>query len=181
MSSLQTGKRFGVAIRLLALLLVVAVSMGFTPLEPPEDSMRLTAISDRILLIEITKVVHEEPVVNDGVEIRKFTITGKLIEEVRGKGPQGAYNYDGMTMKIIDRKAAEKGLGGAGALDVLAYTCQKRCGAENSKVGERYLVIYSMFGQTFVFIGKDDDFWRKQVLKRIDLSDRGTWPPSGTR
>jgi hypothetical protein len=62
---------------------------AFTPVEiPPEGRMKLSAISDKILLVEITKVTLTEEKVTDGIANRDIHVEGKVIEVIRGKKPE---------------------------------------------------------------------------------------------
>ncbi len=130
--------------------------------------MWLTAYSKNLVLIEITKVSKEAPVVKDGIEIRKFSFSGKVIETIRGEGPKKEYSYTGFTLRFVDMEAAKKAVGDVRQMEALFYRSKSLCGAENCEVGERYLAVQSKLGEHFALISKNDKTWREQIRKQVD-------------
>lgn len=161
---------------LLAPLLACLVSLSAIIVQP-DERIQLSAISDRILWVEITKVTIGEEEVADGIGYRKATVEGKIIETVRGVAKDKDFRDQGILIRVIDGKAYEKVQGGLG-LDVIHAAASQRTGIEDCKVGGRYLVISSRLGDFYVEVSKNDEDWRPKIQKRIVLpgEDAGSPP-----
>lgn len=156
--------------RFLSLLLLPAMAslVGFTRLgDLSENGMKLTAVSDKILLIEVTKVNLTDEKVSDGIGSRTINVEGKVLEVIRGKQESKAFKSTWEIWRVVDYQAA-KAKHGEQAMDVLDGGSQKT-GIENCKEGKRYVVITLAIEPHFVVfceVPKDNDDWRKKILPR---------------
>ncbi len=82
--------------------LVPCVLLGDSPFRLPDDPLLVSALSDRILLIEVTEINWKDPESRAGVERRDFTVTGKIIETIRGKSEGDKFIHSGTTFKLVD-------------------------------------------------------------------------------
>lgn len=150
----------------LALLPFLAMVTAFRPvIIAPEARINVSALSDKILLVDVTKVEWQEPVKQDGLEDRKVVISGQVVEVVRGKAETKAFQGSYHTFRMVDAKAfaaAHK----EDNVDVLYAACDQRTGAEDCKVGGRCIVISWRTNDYFVPVAKDDTAWRGTIRER---------------
>ena len=153
--------------RTLLLVPMIACLMCFSPVEiPPEGRMRLTAISDRILLVEITKVNISDEKVTDGIGYREIQLEGKVLEVIRGEMITKEFQSSRDMWRVVDNeKATAKH--GVQSMEFLACGPFKT-GIDDCKKGKRYVVISTDYGRLFYEVPKDKDDWRKEIRPRVD-------------
>lgn len=158
--------------RLLTLLLIplLACLVGLTRVgDLSKDGMRLTGISDKILLVEITKVTLTDEKVADGIGSRDIKVEGKVLEVIRGKQDSKELTSSWAIWRVVDDQAA-MAKHGEQAMDMLRGGSMKT-GIEDCKEGKRYVVITLAIEPHFVVfyeVPKDKDDWRKQIRPYMD-------------
>jgi len=145
-------------------LMVAAPVRAFSEIAP-EDYVHLTALSRRIVLVDVESVKISTIENKKGVEVIEVVIVGKRIETIRGDDKEVEFRIRSEEMRISDRAEAEQSLPEEVYLGLLrgrphrASLCEK---------GHRYLVIFPDDGPTIFFgVRKDDDAWRKQIHKYV--------------
>jgi hypothetical protein len=159
--------------RFLSLLLpAMACLVGFTAIHvSPDSRIRMSAWSDRILLVEITKVTFSDEQVNDGIGYRKIEVEGKVIQLIRGEQKTKMFHASKDLMRVVDAKEA-KAKHDENTLMVMNAASHDNTGITECKVGKRYVVNFtgtdSQFTNEFFFteVTKDNDDWRKKILPR---------------
>jgi hypothetical protein len=159
-------------IRLLILMLALSGWAGAlidVPLEP-KDRIKLTGISDRIRIIEVTEVVKSEPEVEGAVESWKVTVKAKVLEVVRGEEGDGKFEHTVTLARVTDWEAREEELGRpADEMEkwIWKRAAQNETGILECVVGGRYLVVdVPLAGTEFFFIAVGhEDSWRGEVLE----------------
>lgn len=158
--------------RLLSLLLIplLACLVGFTKVDDlSEDGMRLTGVSDKILLVEITKVTLTDEKVVEGVGTRDIKVEGKVLEVIRGKQDSKEFTSSWDIWRVVDDQAA-MAKHGEQAMDALSGGSNKT-GIEKCKEGKRYVVITLAIEPhlvVFYEVPKDKEDWRKDILPYRD-------------
>ena len=130
----------------------------------PEERIKMSAMSDHILLVEIAKVTIGEEEVADGIGYRKVAVKGKILETVRGVAKDKQFHGTARLIRVIDGNAYQAVHGGV-ALDGIHAAAKQRKGIEDCKPGGRCLVILSPFGELYVEV-KDGNDWKSKILKR---------------
>lgn len=158
--------------RLLSLLLIplLACLVGFTQVgDLSKDDMRLTGVSNQILLVEITKVTLTDEKVVDGIGARDTKVEGKVLEVIRGKQDSKEFTSSWDIWRVVDDQAPMEKHGEL-AMDALRGGSNKT-GIEDCKEGKRYVVITLAIEPHFVVfyeVPKDKDDWRKQIRPHED-------------
>lgn len=151
----------------IAMVLLPALAFGFTEITiAPKDRIRLSALSDHILLIDASRVEWKPATVEGGMEFHELVISGTVVEVLRGKSRGKDFTYTCKDFRVADEDAYKKANGGSSSPDMLhsAPTSQKT-GAAEVKVGLRYLAIYFHESVFFVQVTADDKTWRGKILE----------------
>lgn len=156
---------------------MVACLTGFTAVSiPPDARIKLSAWSERILLIEITKVTTTDEKVADGLGRRTIQVEGKVIELIRGEQKSKTFHASKMLTRMVDETAASAKYD-ATTLMVLKSAGKDHTGITECKEGNRYVVNFTgsdcLFPNEFFFseVSKDNDDWRKKILPRRHSDD----------
>lgn len=164
-------------INLLLLAPTLACLMGFTAIHvDPEARIKMSAWSDRILLIEIAKVTVTAEKVADGLGCRKIVVEGKVIELIRGEQVSKTFHASKELIRIVDETAARAKHDDA-TLMVLNAAGKDDTGITECKEGKRYVVNFTgsdcRFANEFFFaeVPKDKNDWRKEILPRTHPGD----------
>lgn len=155
-------------------VLLVPLIATLTALAPisvtPEYRINMSAFSDKILLVDVTKVSLTEEKVENGIGSRDVTVEGSLVEVIRGEQQKGKFHSCGQLTRVVDATAAEVKYG-AQTLELLSFAQIDQSGRSECKEGKRYVVSYagsdSRFqGEFFTEVAKDNEDWRKKILPR---------------
>jgi len=162
---------------------VMACLMAFTPVEiPPEGRMKLSAISDKILLVEITKVTFTDEKVTDGIANRDIHVEGKVLEVIRGNESEKHFNASWGIFHVVNSETA-LAKHGEQAMDMLSSGSTKT-GIEDCKEGKQFVVITLAIEPHFVLfheVPKDNNEWRMEIRPRVDPSKPTKLPGKTTK
>ncbi len=147
-------------------LLAFSTSMARTDVAP-EEYINLTAISKRILLIDVTAKTLGKPSVKAGIEERDVTVEGTTIETLRGESPGPKFTHKGSAVRLVDTEQVRK-TSGDEVVEILRRKNPHR--SSLCVVGRRYLVIYFPEQKPkqepiFYEVSKTDEKWRQQVVE----------------
>lgn len=149
---------------------------AFTPITvAPECRINMSAFSDKILLVDVTKVSLTEERVENGIGNRDVTVEGTVVEVIRGEQRNGKFHSSGQLTRVADASAAEVKYG-AQRLELLSFAQFDQSGRSECKEGKRYVVSYPgsdcrFQGEFFAEVAKDNDDWRKKILPRKHPED----------
>ncbi len=165
--------------RLLSLLWIplMACLMGFTPITvPPEARIKMSAWSDRILLVEITKItITDGKPRDDGLASREVSLEGTVVEIIRGEQKTKTFKATETLVRVVDAKAAQDHVDWMVLSEIGASYNQS--GIADCKEGKRYVVNFTgadcRFAKAVFFaeVPKDKDVWRKEILPRRHPED----------
>jgi len=151
--------------------------MGFTPVViQPESRINMSAWSDSILLVDVTKVTFTDEKTGDGLGCREITVEGTVVEVIRGKKVDLKFSASQSLTRVVDWKEAVAKRGEFTA-ELIAMSKNSSGGIEDCTAGRRYVVIYpssefSIRGQLFFAeVAQDHDDWRKRILPCKHLDD----------
>ena len=124
--------------------------------------IKLTAFSQRILLIDIKEVKSRVIKTEGGLESREVTVVGTGVETIRGKSVGKEFVDKSEETRIVDREKADR-TQPSDLIDILILNEKSPHRPASCKVGHRYLVIY-LRDMTFFFeVSKDNENWRNQI------------------
>ncbi len=151
----------------LAIMLLPALVFGFSEITiAPQDRIRLSALSNHILVIDANRVEWKPAKEEGGIEFRELLISGKVVEVLRGKSKDKVFTYTCDDFKVTDEHAYKRSNGGILSPDFLHSSLKsEKTGAAEVKVGVRYLAIYFHDAVFFVEVTADDDSWRGKILE----------------
>ena len=140
--------------------LIAGGSLLSTTVMRPEDYIKLTAFSQRIVIIDVKEVKVRATKTEGGLESREVTVVGTRVETIRGKDAGKEFVDRSDETRIVDREKADR-TQPSELIDILKESSPHRPAA--CKVGHRYLVIF-LRDMTFFFeVPKDNENWRKQI------------------
>ena len=151
----------------------MTVLTAFTPITvAPECRINMSAFSDRILLVDVSKVSMTDETISDGLGHREINVEGTIIEVIRGEQSNEKFHGSKSLLRVVDAKAVEASRG-VGSLEVFYAVQDDQSGISECKEDKRYVVCYpgsdSRFQDVFYAeVAKDNDDWRKKILPRKD-------------
>lgn len=154
----------------------MTILTAFTPITvTPECRINMSAFSDRILLVDITKVSFTDERVENGIGGREVTVEGAVVEVLRGEQQNMKFQSSGQLTRVVDDKTAKTKFG-AETVELFSLAQYDQSGRSECKEGKRYVVCYpgsdSRFqGAFFAEVAKGNDDWRKKILPRKHPDD----------
>ncbi len=159
------------------LLPIMGCLMGFTTIHvPPDARIKTSAWCDKILLVEISKVIFTKERIADGLAAREITVEGKVLEVVRGEQKTQTFRFSKNLLRVVDAKVVDARFG-AGSAEVYHAAGIDQTGVADCKEGRRYVVNRTGSDNPFpdhvffVEVAKDNDDWRKEILPRRRMED----------
>jgi hypothetical protein len=151
----------------IALALLPVLAFGSQEITiAPMDRIRISAFSDRMLVIETSKVEWRPAKEEGGIEVRELVISGNVVEALRGKSPGKVFTHTCQDVRVSNEDAYKKSHGGASSPDLLHFSSKSaQTGAAELKVGLRYLAIYFLDSVFFVQVTANDETWRSKILE----------------
>ncbi len=150
---------------LVAFSLFTSDSLKATTAMRAEDYIKLSAFSQRIVVVEVKHVKFRAIKTEEGIESREVTVVGAKVETIRGKDLGKEFVDCIEESRIVDRKKAAR-TQPSEIIDILKEDAPHQPAA--CKVGHRYLVIF-LRDMTFFFeVPKDNDGWRDQIQEFED-------------
>lgn len=148
-----------------ALLLAMPVVDSHTLLHA-DDYIKLTIRCPDLVVIRVKEVKEKSVGKEDAMEFFEVTVTGEVVEVVRGKHERKEFVHVAKEMRMLDRDAAKKAHG-EGFVSLWSHTTPHR--AADCKAGRRYLVLSPAINtDVFIEVKEGDETWREQI---IDLDD----------
>ncbi|MEO5713313.1 MAG: hypothetical protein ABIT37_07475 [Luteolibacter sp.] len=150
-----------------AVLGVPVLALAYSQITiPPEQRIRLSALSEQILLVDITRVELKAPRTEDGIEAQELAISWSVDEVIRGNEHSKNLGYTCTDFRVFDEVAYKKANGGSPSPEWFHGTpATVQTGAAEVKEGSRCLVIYFGGSAFFVPVLPDDKSWRDKILK----------------
>ncbi len=155
-------KNLAVVTLLVASMLVAGTASHAETVWRSEDYIKLTTMSKRIVLIDVDEVKLKPSKIGKGVETRTVTVIGRRFETLRGQDAGEKFVDTSEEARIVD--AAEAGRSNpADIVEILRHEVPHR--PSLCQKGHRYLVIFTTDMTVFFEVSRDDQKWRKLVLK----------------
>ncbi|MDP4624871.1 MAG: hypothetical protein NWT08_07020 [Akkermansiaceae bacterium] len=126
-----------------------------------EDYLIMTVFCPTLFVIQVEEVRENPTGVADGMESFDVTVTGKVVEVIRGERTKKAFVHVAHEDRIVDEAEAAKVLGEQFARN---FEDSKAHLASDCQVGQHYLVILYSGIVYFYHAPKNDDSWRKGIL-----------------
>ncbi len=164
------------------ILLAPTLASAFSEITiPPEQRIRLSALSERILLVDITRVELNSPITENGIETQNLVMSGSIVEVVRGPNPGKVFESACLSFRVSDEAAYKNANKGAASPDWFhGESIAVKTGAAEVKQGGRYLVIYCRGSEFFVPVDRADESWRKKLLELRKQEEKPGTEQGGT-
>lgn len=127
-----------------------------------DDYLKMTMFCPTFFVIEVKEIKEESGGIEDGAEIFKVTVTGKVVEVIRGEHNEKEFINISPEIRIVNVAEAMKV---HGRLFVEACIGTAEPLASRCKAGHRYLVIFYDDMTYYYKAPKDDENWRKGILE----------------
>jgi hypothetical protein len=145
---------------LVAVIMSMPLAKSFSSLRD-EDYLRITMFCPTLFVVEVKEVREKSTGIGDGMESFDVTVTGEVVEVIRGERTKKAFVHVAKEGRIVDKAEATKVLGEVIALNFEGSQAHL---ASDCKVGQHYLVILYSGIVYFYHAPKNDDSWRKGIL-----------------
>jgi hypothetical protein len=144
--------------------LIAGGSLQATTVMRPEDYIKLTLASHRIILIDVQNVKFRTTQTTKGLEFREVTLVGKRVETIRGKDADTEFVDKSDEVRIVDQAEADR-TQPSEVLEILEKAEAAPHRPSACKSGHRYLVIFLADMTIFFEVSKFDKKWRERVLE----------------
>lgn len=144
-----------------ALLLATPVADSHTFLRA-DEYIKLTIRCPDLVVIRVKEVNEKSLGKEDGMEFFEVTVTGEVVEVVRGKREGKEFVHVAKEMRMVNRDAAKKAHG-EGFVSLWSHATPHR--AADCKAARRYLVLSPAIDtDAFIEVKEGDEKWREQII-----------------